>query len=92
MAYKNSLKLSKRESKTLSMEKEKHVVKIGQKALIYESDNIHDDKEFVEELKQVEATNPTSIQDFFIQLAELQRRKSERIVSDDPTTGRKKAR
>jgi len=73
------------------MEKEKHVVKIGQKALIYESDNNHDDKEFVDEFKQVAATNPQTIQDFFIQLAELQRRKSTRIVSDETTTGRKKS-
>jgi hypothetical protein len=77
--------------KILSMEKEKHVVKIGQKALIYESDNNQDDKEFVNEFNQVAASNPTSIQDFFIRLAELQRRKSSRIVSDETTTGRKKS-
>lgn len=74
------------------MEKEKHVVKIGQKSLTYESDINHDDQEFVDEFKQVAATNPTSIQDFFIRLAELQRRKSGRIVSDDTTSGRKKTR
>lgn len=74
------------------MEKEKHVVKIGQKALIYESDNNQDDKEFVDELKQIAATNPQTIQDFFIQLAELQQRKSERVISDDIPTGRRKAR
>ena len=74
------------------MEKEKHVVKIGQKALIYESDKNQDDKEFVDEFKQVAATNPQTIQDFFIRLAELHRRKSERVISQDAPSGRRKAR
>jgi hypothetical protein len=74
------------------MEKEKHVVKIGQKALIYESDNNQDDKEFVDEFKQVAATNPPTIQDFFMRLAELQRRKIKRFFPEDTPAARRKGR
>lgn len=57
------------------MEKEKIILPIGSnKALVYESDpDNKEDQEFAKQCKEVTVIHPTSIQDFFIRLSELQK-------------------
>lgn len=57
------------------MIKEKIIFPVGDnKALVYEtSTGDQQEQEFIEQCKTVAATRPGSIQDFFVQLADLQK-------------------
>lgn len=68
------------------MEKEKITLTIGNKALIFEADPGNmEDLDFANLCKEVAATKPQSIQDFFTRLSNLQQKQA-------PATSRKVSR
>ena len=63
------------------MEKEKIILPIGNnKALLFEADpGNKEDQDFAKQCKDVSATQPQTIQDFFIRLNDMQQKQSAEI-------------